>query len=196
MSSDPDVVLAPVLRLSAAMAARESERERRGEKQLVLADLALPNVKTDVLSLSDEEVRAQIERATVSCIRSIMSGEGFRYDVPVRTSANQMYVAVLDRIVLKDKVAQREFASLRHGRKTALTTRVLGLVYELCTKHIHVTKRDLFYTDVKLFSKQADSDEVIEDVAAMIGSTRTSLNGKSRGSSKQEAPRWIVPAAL
>ena len=25
------------------------------------------------------------------------------------------------------------------------------LVHELCTKRIHVTKRDLFYTDVKLF---------------------------------------------
>jgi hypothetical protein len=27
----------------------------------------------------------------------------------------------------------------------------LGLVHQLCTKQIHVTKRDLFYTDVKLF---------------------------------------------
>lgn len=32
-----------------------------------------------------------------------------------------------------------------------ITTRVLGLVHELCLKRIHVTKRDLFYTDVKLF---------------------------------------------
>lgn len=36
-------------------------------------------------------------------------------------------------------------------RKTALTTRILGLVHQLCAKRIHVTKRDLFYTDVKLF---------------------------------------------
>lgn len=32
-----------------------------------------------------------------------------------------------------------------------ITTRILGLVHELCIKRIHVTKRDLFYTDVKLF---------------------------------------------
>ena len=185
-------------------------------KKLVLADLHLPNVKTDVLSLSEDQVRAQIERAATTCIHSILAGEGFRYDVPVRTGANQLYVAVLDRIVLKDKVAAREFASIRNGRKTAITTRILGLVYELCLKKIHVTKRDLFYvrtrdiacdecvrsessphprsmctlfslflfrlssfqTDVKLFTKQADSDEVIEDVAAMLGSTRTSLNGQ------------------
>lgn len=36
-------------------------------------------------------------------------------------------------------------------RKTAITTRILSLVHELCLKQIHVTKRDLFYTDVKLF---------------------------------------------
>ena len=32
-----------------------------------------------------------------------------------------------------------------------MTTRILGLVHELLGKNIHVTKRDLFYTDVKLF---------------------------------------------
>lgn len=36
-------------------------------------------------------------------------------------------------------------------RKAAITTRILGLVHQLCAKRIHVTKRDLFYTDVKLF---------------------------------------------
>lgn len=36
-------------------------------------------------------------------------------------------------------------------RKAVITTRILGLVHELCVKRIHVTKRDLFYTDVKLF---------------------------------------------
>jgi DNA topoisomerase VI subunit A len=35
--------------------------------------------------------------------------------------------------------------------KAAITTRILGLVHQLCLKRIHVTKRDLFYTDVKLF---------------------------------------------
>lgn len=34
-------------------------------------------------------------------------------------------------------------------------TRILQLVHEICTKGIHVTKRDLFYTDVKLFEVRA-----------------------------------------
>ena len=68
-----------------------------------------------------------------------------------------MYVAELDRIVLKDACGQRPFASTQTNRKAVITTRVLGLVHELCRKRIHVTKRDLFYTDVKLFQARAMS---------------------------------------
>ena len=48
---------------------------------------------------------------------------------------------------------------------------------QICTKGIHVTKRDMFYTDVKLFKKQTESDDVLEEAAAMLGCTRASLNG-------------------
>lgn len=74
----------------------------------------------------------------------------------------QLYVAELDRIVLKDTTSERPFASTSTCRKAVFTTRVLGLVHELCTKQIHVTKRDLFYTDVKLF-------EVRTQLLALMG---------------------------
>jgi meiotic recombination protein SPO11 len=62
-------------------------------------------------------------------------------------------------------------------RKVAHTTRLLQLIHELAKKKIHVTKRDLFYTDVKLFEKQENSDKVLEEVACMVGCTRDSLHG-------------------
>jgi DNA topoisomerase VI subunit A len=43
-------------------------------------------------------------------------------------------------------------------------------------KRIHITKRDLFYTDVKLFVDQSESDGVLDDVATMIGCTRSNLH--------------------
>ena len=142
-----------------------------------------------------------------------MAGNGFNFQVPVSSTANVMFVKELDRIVLKDKVTERNFASLGSVRypssarahsphllsgarsKTALMTRALELVHEvsacmihptkspeyvqqqICSKGIHVTKRDLFYTDVKLFVKQTESDDVLEEAAAMLGCTRSSLNG-------------------
>ena len=55
-------------------------------------------------------------------------------------------------------------------------TQVVELVHEVLNKNIHITKRDLFYTDVKLFKDQNESDAVLDDVACMLGCTRTSLH--------------------
>jgi meiotic recombination protein SPO11 len=54
--------------------------------------------------------------------------------------------------------------------------RVLQLLFDVVRKGIHVTKRDLFYTDVKLFVKQDDTDTMLDDVAVTLGCTRTSLH--------------------
>ena len=34
----------------------------------------------------------------------------------------------------------------------------------------------MFYTDVKLFREQGESDSVLDDVACMVGCTRSCLN--------------------
>ena len=78
--------------------------------------------------------------------------------------------------MLKSGISERSFASLSQVRKTAIMTRVFGIVHEITSKGIHVTKRDLFYTDVKLFKKQEESDAVLDDVACTIGCPRTCLN--------------------
>jgi DNA topoisomerase VI subunit A len=58
----------------------------------------------------------------------------------------------------------------------AVLTRVLQLIHGVLTRGIHVTKRDLFYTDVKLFKDQKDSDAVLDDISCMLGCTRNSLH--------------------
>lgn len=50
--------------------------------------------------------------------------------------------------MLKDSQSHRAFSNTSTCRKAVITTRILQLVHELCTKRIHVTKRDLFYTGV------------------------------------------------
>jgi len=117
-----------------------------------------------------------IEIVITQVAESILAENGLTYSVPSRGSNNQKYVKELDRIVLLDKVTDRVFSNIKATRKTAITTRILQLVYEICSKKIHVTKRDLFYTDVKLFIKQDDSDNVLDDLATMVGCTRSSLN--------------------
>jgi hypothetical protein len=43
-------------------------------------------------------------------------------------------VPELDRIVLRDSAGRRAFASTSTCRKVTITTRILGLVHELCHK--------------------------------------------------------------
>jgi DNA topoisomerase VI subunit A len=64
----------------------------------------------------------------------------------------------------------------QESRKSAITLRVMHLLHAVLSKRIHITKRDLFYTDVKLFVDQTDSDAVLDDVATMIGCTRSNLH--------------------
>jgi len=52
----------------------------------------------------------------------------------------------------------------------------LRLAPKVLGKGIHITKRDMFYTDVKLFKDQSESDNVLDDVACMVGCTRSCLN--------------------
>jgi len=131
----------------------------------------------EVEVLPAHTVAHRIEELVLSCIRSILSGKGFTYDVPNRSASNQIYIKDKDRIALKkSKNSQRPFVHSSMVRKTTVTTRVVQLIHNILSKGIHITKRDLFYTDVKLFVDQAQSDGVLDDVACMLGCTRTSLN--------------------
>ena len=87
-----------------------------------------------------------------------------------------MYLEELDRIVLKNKTTKANFATVSSVRKVTILTRVMQLVHQVLSRWIHVTKRDLFYTDVKLFKDQKDSDAVLDDISCMLGCTRNSLH--------------------
>ncbi|KAM0953250.1 putative DNA topoisomerase (ATP-hydrolyzing) [Dioscorea sansibarensis] len=146
------------------------------DQTLTLSDLNLSSPCREVSDLDSSSVLLAIERAALAAARSILSGNGFSFSIPSRSSSNQLYLPELDRIVLKDKTSSRPFASLSTVRKATITARVLSLVHAILLDGIHVTKRDLFYTDVKLFSDQTQSDAVLDDVSCMLGCTRSSLH--------------------
>ena len=78
--------------------------------------------------------------------------------------------------MLKEKHTFTTFHNTSSVRKVAILTRVMQLIHGVLTRGIHVTKRDLFYTDVKLFRDQKDSDSVLDDISCLLGCTRNSLH--------------------
>mmetsp|Transcript_7129 Transcript_7129/g.9308 ORF Transcript_7129/g.9308 Transcript_7129/m.9308 type:complete len:543 (-) Transcript_7129:27-1655(-) len=147
----------------------------KNEAEITLSELGLDHVR-EVSEMENINVARNIEDIILEVTQTILSGKGFSYDVPTRSSGNQLYIPELDRIVLQDKISQRSFINTSHVRKTAITTRVMQLIHQVVSKGIHITKRDMFYTDVKLFKDQGESDNVLDDVACMVGCTRSCLN--------------------
>jgi meiotic recombination protein SPO11 len=140
-----------------------------------LEDLGIKGVR-EVAELTAAEVLDGIEEQLCGVASTVLAGHGFSFAVPSRAAGNQEYIPQLDRIVLRSKVGARPFASVASVRKATIMARVLQLIFDVVRKGIHVTKRDLFYTDVKLFAKQGDTDDMLDDVAVTLGCTRTSLH--------------------
>lgn len=138
-----ETVLKPIKKLKTSMGSASSAKK-------TLADIGMEGVTKEVVSMERSAVTREIERLALEAAASIMRGEGFCYTMPARTASNMVYVPELDRLVLRDKTLERVFANASSARKTAITTRVMQLILELCARGIHVTKRDLFYTDVKV----------------------------------------------
>jgi meiotic recombination protein SPO11 len=130
----------------------------------------------EVAEMNSTEVMEGIENVAIKIANQVLAKQGFQLDIPSRSNTNQIYIRELDRIVLGDKRGTRSFLNVKESRKAAITTRVLQLIHAVLIKRIHITKRDLFYTDVKLFVDQSESDGVLDDVATMIGCTRSNLH--------------------
>ncbi|KAL0245941.1 hypothetical protein GEMRC1_007157 [Eukaryota sp. GEM-RC1] len=167
--ADPDIVLAHVEELT--------KRDRAAKKKrLTVHDIESDIKLKEVKILNASEVSSLIEEHMLRVTHSILSGDGISFTLASRASSNQHFVEELERIVLGDKETIRSFANVSMVKKTAIMCRVLRLVRELCDKGIHTTKRDLFYTDVKLFGDQLASDDMLDDCACLLGVTRTSLH--------------------
>lgn len=161
-------------KLPAASSGTSIKKRRVGEVKSIKSVDASDIV--EVAEMSSTEVLEGIEAVAVKIMHQVLNKQGFTMEIPSRAASNQVYVPELDRIVLGNKRGTRSFLSVKEARKSAITTRVLQLIHSVLRKRIHITKRDLFYTDVKLFVDQAESDGVLDDIATMVGCTRSNLH--------------------
>lgn len=159
---------------------KESDKKVKKEKAKTKPKISLDILKgksiVEVSEMSSTEVVEAIEAIAIRIANQVLIKKGFSMEIPSRSSSNQVYIPQLDRIVLGDKKGTRSFLNVKEARKSAITTRVMQLLHTVLLKKIHITKRDLFYTDVKLFVDQSESDGVLDDIATMVGCTRSNLH--------------------
>ncbi len=96
--------------------------------------------------------------------------------LPSRSSSNIIWDEENDLLLLGKQIIEKQFHSLTSVADITRLMRVLEIINELLVKDIHATKREVFYTDVKLFTEQKTSDKSIEDAATMLYTTRNSTH--------------------
>jgi meiotic recombination protein SPO11 len=172
-AKDADKVLAQCRKLHAELIAKAAATDDTVVR--AIPD-GIPSNIVEVAELSEAQVLEGMEVIALQVAHQVLSKKGFSMEVPSRAASNQIYVKEWDRIVLGGKRSSRTFLNVKEARKSAITLRVMQLLHAVLQKRIHITKRDLFYTDVKLFVDQAESDGVLDDVATIIGCTRSNLH--------------------
>jgi meiotic recombination protein SPO11 len=165
VADDVDQVLAKCRALKNKLIQQQQPQEPMAAKDIV-----------EVSEFNTEQVLEGMECVALQIAHQVMQNQGFSLQIPSRAASNQVYIQEWDRIVLGSKTMTRSFLNVKEARKSAITLRVLQLLHAVLQKNIHITKRDLFYTDVKLFVDQSDSDGVLDDLATLIGCTRSNLH--------------------
>lgn len=96
--------------------------------------------------------------------------------LPSRSSSNIIWDEENDLLLLGKQLQEKQFHTLTSVADITRLMRILEIIHELLVKDLHATKREVYYTDVKLFNEQKVSDKSIEDAAIMLYTTRNSTH--------------------
>jgi meiotic recombination protein SPO11 len=105
-------------------------------------------------------------------------------EIPSRSSKNIIWDEENDLLLLGKQIAAKQFHSLTSVSDLTRLIRILEIIHQLLQKDMHATKREVYYTDVKLFEDQSNSDKGIEDAATVLKTTRnaTHIVASAKGS--------------
>jgi len=128
-----------------------------------------------------KETVSQLKSIGLEIIQQIKHKEVPFLDIPIRSTSNIIYDKKLLCYVLGGKRARRSAGNIRHVKRLAQFLKVASFCKDLVrdgTKHI--TKRELYYISEswgpKLkFDIQPESDDIVEDIEAMIGKPREDI---------------------
>jgi meiotic recombination protein SPO11 len=147
-------------------------------------DIELPEGTIKIDNLSRDEALERLYDVIDEVIKKIYRSGRPTIKLPSRTSSNIIWDEESDLLLLGEQIMEKQFHSLSSVADITRLMRVLEVINELLNKDMHATKREIFYSDVKLFKDQKNSDKSIEDAATMLYTTRNSTHvvAAARGS--------------
>ena len=138
--------------------------------------VSLPPDTIQIDNLNTKKMLERLFKLTDSILEKIYSSGRPSVQLPSRANTNIIWDEENDLLLLGKQIQEKQFHSLSSVADITRLMSVLEKVYELLSKDLHATKREIFYSNVKLFKDQKNSDKSIEDVATMLYTTRNSTH--------------------
>ena len=138
--------------------------------------IELPDDTVKIDDLSRKEILERLYILIDDVLKKIYDTGRPSIQLPSRSSSNIIWDEENDLLLLGKQIMEKQFHSLTSVADITRLMKVLEKVNELLMKDLHATKREIFYSDVKLFQDQKNSDKSIEDVATMLYTTRNSTH--------------------
>jgi meiotic recombination protein SPO11 len=147
-------------------------------------DVNYPDNTVQIDDLNRQAALERLHEIVDGLINQIIRHGRPTVKLPSRSSSNIIWDEENDLLLLGQQIMKKHFHSLTSVADITRLIRVLEIIEELLQKDKHATKREIFYSDVKLFKDQKNSDRSIEDVATMLYTTRNSTHvvASARGS--------------
>jgi len=146
------------------------------EKGTEKKSIQLPRDTIKIDDLNTKQILNRIYLFVDKILDKIYENGKPTIELPARTSSNIIWDEENDILLLGKQIVEKQFHSLTSVADITRLVKILEIVHELLTKNIHATKREVFYSDVKLFDNQKNSDKSIEDSATMLYTTRNSTH--------------------
>ncbi len=146
------------------------------ERGKEIKDFEQPVDTIKIEDLSRNKILNRIYKLTDTIIKQIYNTGRPSIELPSRSSLNIIWDEENDLLLLGKQIMEKQFHSLTSVADITRLMRVLEVVTELLNEDLHATKREVFYTDVNLFSEQKNSDKSIEDVSTMLYTSRNSTH--------------------
>ncbi len=131
-----------------------------------------------------QETVKNLKKLGSKVIGEIQKGENPSLDVPIRTLSNVKYDTAQRMITMGTGIAKRFFFNVGHVRKFVQTVEAAALAKELNDVNKHLSLREAFYrmkrtlpnSNINLVDEQEESNEAIEDLELITGSSRELLH--------------------
>lgn len=128
------------------------------------------------MATTEQTKRILVNEARMFVDNALRDPANVSFSIPSRSGDNIGFDEDTELVLLGKQRIARQFRNLSSVKSVQQLTQLMKNLHEILLRDIHSTKRDLFYMNVKAYETQSTSDNLIEDMGAMLEVTRSSLN--------------------